>query len=179
MDQSPPVPNKPEATFPALPSEPAGGSVASSRSAAEGAPSEGMVFPADYELQLFRQRFNRAVQHRDADALTPIRGIGYPTLYALVHLNERYRPSPVAGIHAFCGTPTRCEYLPPRKADFPESFTISLSDDSFARLSAMDDLVAISTPHLDVATPVTVIVTLTIPGQPPISRKITYAAIDR
>lgn len=138
-----------------------------------------LASPAGYELLLFKQKFNRTVQHRDTDALVPVRGTGYPTLYAFVQLNERYRPSPVAGIQAFCATPTRCEYLPPRKADFPEKFTISLSDDSFARLSATDDLVAISTPQLDVAKPVTVLVTLTIPGQPVITRKITYAKLAR
>lgn len=140
-----------------------------------GSPSEEAGSPAEYELSLFKQKFNRTAQHLDTDTLIPVRGNGYPTLYAFVHLNEKYRPSPVAGIHAFCATPTRCEYLPPRRAGSPERFTISLSDDSFARLSATDDLVAVSARQMDVAKPVTVVVTLTIPEQPPITRKITYA----
>lgn len=181
MDQSPSGSYEPAATRPSLPSDPAVQMVASSppiaASAAMLLPTVDTVSTPDYELLLFRQKFNRTVQHRDSEALAPVRGAGYPILYALVHLNEKHRRSPVAEIQASCATPTRCEYLPPRKADFPEKFTISLSDDSFARLSATDDLVAISTSQLDVGKPVTFLLTLTIPGQPVITRKITYGKL--
>jgi hypothetical protein len=177
MDKAPPALDERAATRSVLPSDAAVSGLARSPPVAASAAVPAPTLQADYELLLFKQRSNWTVQHRDSDALAPVRGTGYPTLYAFIHLREKHRRSPVAGVQAFCATPTRCEYLPPRKAEFPEKFTISLSDSSFIRLSAADDLVAISARELDAAQPVTVLVTLTIPGQPPITRKISYAML--
>lgn len=150
--------------------KPAPGAVAPSRPA----PAATANAPAapEYMLMVFKDR----ALHRDEDELAPVRGAGYAPLRAFVYLRGKPRnQSPVASVQAYCLTPTRCEYIPPRKSGFAERYTISLDDATIARLSAANDMVVISTRELDVAKPVTVSLTLTIPGREPILRRIIYA----
>lgn len=120
--------------------------------------------------------FKKKVVHRDADELSPVHGAGYEPLRAFVYLRGKPRKqSPVAEVQPYCSSSTQCEYRAPRKAGFADRITISLDDDSVARLSAADDMVVISARTLAVATPSIVKLTMTIPGQAPVTRQIIYA----
>jgi hypothetical protein len=81
----------------------------------------------------------------------------------------------VASVKPVC-TPSQCEYLPPRRAGFAERYVISVDDTSLVQLSADEDKVVISARQLQLATEATVEVTLTVPGQPPVVKRIVYGA---
>jgi len=118
----------------------------------------------------------RAV-YEDLDRLEPRHGSGYEPLQAFLYLNGKGRAkSPLASIKPICRTSMQCEYLPPRAAGFADSYTISIDDSSIAQLSADRDVVVISARQLQLEKPATVLVTLTIPGQPPIVKRILYGA---
>lgn len=123
-----------------------------------------------YEIRLFDQND----WPRETFELVPVRGIGYQTVHAAVVVRGSKTPSPVAGVQAYCATPLRCEYLPPRSADHVARYTVSLSDDSVARLSTTEGMIAISARYLEVERPSIVSVTLTVDGQPPVTKRITY-----
>jgi len=123
-----------------------------------------------YEIRLFDQNG----WPRETFELVPARGIGYQTVHAAVVLRGSKTLSPVAGVQAYCATPLRCEYLPPRSADHAERYTISLPDDSVARLSATEGMIAISARYLEVERPSIVSVNLTVDGQPPVTKRIMY-----
>jgi hypothetical protein len=95
-------------------------------------------------------------------------------VHAAVVLRGSKTLSPVAGVQAYCATPLRCEYLPPRSAAQAERYIVSLPDDSVARLSATEGMIAISARYLEVERPSIVSVTLTVDGQPPVTKRITY-----
>lgn len=126
-----------------------------------------------YNLVLLNDR----TVHQDLDQLDPRIGKGYAPLHAFIYVKGKPRSSsPVASIKPICLTATRCEYLPPRKAGFAERYVISIDDGSVAQLSADSDLVVITSRQLGLARPATVNVTLTIPGQQPVVKRIFYAA---
>jgi hypothetical protein len=130
------------------------------------------VAPPEYMLVVFKQK----VVHRDNDELAPVHGAGYEPLRAFVYLRGKPRKqSPANEVQPYCVSTTQCEYRPPRKAGLAEKITISLDDDSVARLSAADDMVVISARTLEVARPSIVKVTMTIAGQAPVTRQILYA----
>jgi hypothetical protein len=125
----------------------------------------------EYLLVILR----RKGMHRDSDELVPVHGAGYEPLRAFVYLRGKpKKQSPVADVQPYCASTTQCEYRAPRKAGFADRIMISLDDDSVARLSAADDTVVISARTLAVATPSIVKLTMTIPGQPPVTRQIIY-----
>ena len=126
--------------------------------------------PGAYDIRLFDQNG----WHRETFELVPVRGAGYQTVYAVVVLRGSRTLSPVAGVQPYCATPVRCDYLPPRNANYAERYTVSLSDDSVARLSTTKGMIAISARHLEVERPSIVSVTLTVDGQPPVTKRITY-----
>jgi hypothetical protein len=126
-----------------------------------------------YEIRLFDQNG----WPKETFELVPVRGTGYPTVHAVVVLRGSQTLSPVAGVQAYCATPVRCEYLPPRDANHAERYTVSLSDDSVARLSTTEGMIAISARYLEVERPSIVSVTLTVDGQPPVTKQITYAML--
>ena len=140
-------------------------SVTPARGSAELAASSGA-----YEIRLFDQNG----WHREAFELVPVRGAGYQTVHAVVVLRGSRTLSPVAGVQPYCATPVRCEYMPPRNANHAERYTVSLSDDSVARLSATNGMIAISARYLEVERPSIVSVTLTVDGQPPVTKRVTY-----
>jgi hypothetical protein len=123
-----------------------------------------------YEIRLFDQNG----WSRETFELAPVRGVGYQTLHAAVVLRASKTPSTVAGVQAYCATPLRCEYLLPRSADRAGRYTVSLADDSVARLSTTEGTIVISARHLEVERPSTVSVTLSVDGQPPVTKRITY-----
>jgi hypothetical protein len=119
---------------------------------------------------------NERAVHRDSDELAPTQGRGYQALEAFVFANGRPRAaSPVASIKPTC-LPTECRYLPPRQAGRAESYVISIDDESVAELTAVEDRVRVSPRQLAWALPAVVQVTLTVPGQPPVVRRIVYGA---
>ena len=126
--------------------------------------------PGAYEIRLFDQNG----WPRETFELVPVRGAGYQTVHAVVVLRGSRTVSPVAGAQPYCATPVRCEYLPPRNADQAERYTVSLSDDSVAWLSSTNGMVAINARHLEVERPSIVSVTLTIDGEPSVTKRITY-----
>jgi hypothetical protein len=111
---------------------------------------------------------------RETFELVPVRGAGYQTVHAVVVLRGSRTLSPVAGVQPYCATPVRCDYLPPRNANYAERYTVSLSDDSVARLSTTKGMIAISARHLEEQRPSIVSVTLTVDGQLPVTKRITY-----
>jgi soluble lytic murein transglycosylase-like protein len=126
----------------------------------------------EYLLVVFRKKG----LYRDTDELVPVHGAGYEPLRAFVVLRGKpRRQSPVAEVQPYCLSSTHCEYRAPRRAGLADRIMISLEDDSVARLSAADDMVVISARTLAVATPSVVKLTMTIPGQAPVTRQITYA----
>jgi hypothetical protein len=136
---------------------------------APGALATGAAAPR-YDLILLN---GRAV-HQDLDQLDPRQGKGYQPLQAFVYVKGRPRASsPVASVKPVC-LPEQCEYIPARKAGHAERYVISVSDGSVVQLSASEDTVVISARELGQAKPVTVDVTLTIPGQAPIVKRIVY-----
>ena len=129
--------------------------------------------PGAYDIRLLDQNG----WHREIFELVPVRGAGYQTVHAVVVLRGSGRLSPVAGVQPYCATPLHCEYVPPRRANYAERYTISLSDDSVARLSTTKDMIAINARHIAVERPSIVSVTLTVDGQPPVTKQITYAML--
>ncbi|WP_372525762.1 hypothetical protein [Piscinibacter sp.] len=127
--------------------------------------------PAVYDIRLV----DHNGWHREAFELVPVRGAGYQTLHAIVVLRGPSALSPVAGVEPYCATALRCEYVPPRNGNYAERYTVSLSDDSVAQLSTTNGMIAISARHLEVEQPSIVSVTLTVDGQPPVTKRITYA----
>jgi hypothetical protein len=116
----------------------------------------------------------------DVSTMVPVRGAGYEPLHAQVHLRNRPRHmSGVAGVQPHCATKTRCDYLPPRKDGAPERLTVTLDEGSIAQLSPLKDMLVITVPLLDVPQPVTVTITLTVPGQDPVVRRIEYASAQQ
>ena len=126
--------------------------------------------PAAYDIRLLDQNG----WHRETFELVPVRGAGYQTVHAVVVLRGSGTLSPVAGVQPYCATPVRCDYLPPRNGDYAERYTVSLSDDSVAQLSSTKGMIAINARHLEEQRPSVVDVTLTVDGQPPVTRRITY-----
>jgi len=126
--------------------------------------------PGAYDIRLLDQNG----WHRDSFELVPVRGAGYQTVYAIVVLRGSSTLSPVADVQPYCATALRCDYLPPRDANDAGRYTISLGDDSVARLSATKGMIAINARHLEEPRPSIVSVTLTVDGQPPVTRRITY-----
>ena len=137
-------------------------------------PPRASVDPAEstgpYEIRLFDQNG----WPKETFELVPVRGIGYQTVRAAVVLRGSKALSPVAGVQAYCATPLRCEYLPPRSVDHAERYTVSLSDDSVARLSTTEGMIAISARSLEVERASIVSVTLSVDGQLPVTKRITY-----
>jgi len=129
--------------------------------------------PAAYDIRLLDQNG----WHRETFELVPVRGAGYQTVHAVVVLRGSGALSPVAGVQPYCATPLHCEYVPPRMANYAERYTISLSDDSVARLSTTKDMIAINARHIAVERPSIVSVTLTVDGQSPVTKQITYAML--
>ena len=128
---------------------------------------------AAYDIRLLDQNG----WHRETFELVPVRGAGYQTVHAVVVLRGSGALSPVAGVQPYCATPLHCEYVPPRTANYAERYIISLSDDSVARLSTTNDMIAINARHIAVERPSIVSVTLTVDGQPPVTKQITYAML--
>ena len=95
-------------------------------------------------------------------------------MFAVVVLRGSRTLSPVAGVQPYCATPVRCDYLPPRNANYAERYTVTLSDDSVARLSTTKGMIAINARRLEEQQPSIVSVTLTVDGQPPVTKRITY-----
>lgn len=126
--------------------------------------------PSRYDVRLYGEDGNAAPTFE----LTPTDGRGYPTVRARVVLRGPRVISPVANVQAYCATPTRCEYLPPRNGDHALKYTVSIGEDSIARLSPAKDMIAVTTRALKVAEPFVVTVTLTVEGQPPVTRQIKY-----
>jgi hypothetical protein len=126
--------------------------------------------PGAYDIRLLDQNG----WPRDVFELVPDRGTGYQTVHAVVVVRGSRALSPVAGVQPYCTTPIRCDYLPPRNANYAERYTVSLSDDSVARLSTTKDAIAISARHFDVERTSIVSVTLTVDGQAPVTKRITY-----
>ena len=121
---------------------------------------------------------NERVVHQDLDQLDPRQGKGYQPLRAFIYVKGMPRnTSPVASIKPVCMVPTRCEYLPPRKSGLAERYIVSIPDDSVAQLSADEDVVVVSTRHLGLANAATVDLTLTIPGQRTVVKRIVYGAV--
>ena len=106
--------------------------------------------------------------------LAPVNGRVYPTVRVLVVSRGPRVISPVANLQAYCATPTRCEYLPPRNADRALKYTVSIGEDSIARLSPAKDMIAVTIRELKVVEPFIVTVTLTVEGQPPVTKQIKY-----
>jgi hypothetical protein len=106
--------------------------------------------------------------------LEPVDGLGYPAVLVRVVLRGQVVVSPVTNVQAYCATPTRCEYLPPRNGDHALKYTVSIGNDSIARLSPAQDVIAVTIRELKVEEPVVVIVTLTVDGQPPVTAQIKY-----
>jgi len=129
--------------------------------------------PAAYDIRLLDQNG----WPRETFELVPVRGAGYQTVHAVVVLRGSGALSPVAGVQPYCATPLHCEYVPPRTANYAERYTISLSDDSVARLSTTKDMIAINARNIAVERPSIVSVTLTVDGQPPVTKQITYAML--
>jgi hypothetical protein len=137
-----------------------------------GTPGAQPLLPGSYTLLLL----NSNAVHRDGDELAPTHGAGYQALRAFVYVGGQPRSrSPVAGVKPYCATPSKCEYLPPRKGGVPEKFTIALDGDSVATLSASEDLVVIRARQLALQEPQKVTVTLSMPGQSTVTRQIVYA----
>ena len=105
--------------------------------------------PAAYDIRLLDQNG----WHRETFELVPVRGAGYQTVHAVVVLRGSGALSPVAGVQPYCATPLQCEYLPPRTDNYAQRYTISLSDDSVARLSTTKDMIAINARHITVERP--------------------------
>jgi hypothetical protein len=135
----------------------------------------------EFELLLLKDVHSRGaeMQHRDSDTLAPVRGLGYPTIYASVQATGKHRSSQLGSLRASCMSMIRCEYPLPSGYELGHALTVRLSDGSLARMSATRDLVAIAANQLSFDDAVTVIVTLSTPGQPDVQRKITYSAPDR
>ena len=150
----------------------AAGAVVAPAVVADGAAPAALVSDAaGYSLVLMNER----AVHQDLDQLDPRQGKGYSPLHAFIYVKGRPRSgSPVASVKPVCVTPTRCEYLPPRKAGVAERFVISVDDESVVQLSTDSDMVVITPRQLAYARPVTVHVTLTIPGQQPLVKRILY-----
>jgi len=129
--------------------------------------------PAAYDIRLLDQNG----WHRETFELVPVRGAGYQTVHAMVVLRGAGALSPVAGVQPYCATPWRCEYVPQRTANYAERYTVSLPDDSVARLSTTNDMITITARHLAMERPSIVSVTLTVDGQPPVTKQITYAKL--
>ena len=129
--------------------------------------------PGAYDIRLLDQNG----WHRETFELVPVRGAGYQTVHAVVVLRGSGALSPVAGVQPYCATSLHCEYVPPRTANYAERYTISLSDDSVARLSTTKDMIAINARNIAVERPSIVSVTLTVDGQPPVTKQITYAML--
>ncbi len=125
---------------------------------------------AAYEIRLFDQNG----WPRDTFELVPTRGLGYQTVHAAIVAHGSTTLSQVEGMQAYCATPLRCEYLPPRGAAQVERYTVSLNDDAVARLSASKGTIAISARYLEVERPSIVTVTLSIDGQPTVTKRIVY-----
>ena len=124
-----------------------------------------------YELVLFN---GRAV-HQDFDRLDATPGKGYEPLEAFVYVKGRPRSnSPVASVKPVCRTTTSCEYLPPRKSGLADRYVISIDSDAVAQLLPSEDKVVITARQLALTSPATVNVTLAIPGQAPIVKRIVY-----
>lgn len=126
--------------------------------------------PNGYDLHLYDEDGNAV----PSLALVPVDGRGYPGVRLRVMLRGPRLISPVANVQAYCATPTRCEYLPSRNGDRALKYSVSIGEDSIARLSPSRDMIALTTRELKVAEPVAVTVTLTVEGQPPVSRQIKY-----
>ncbi len=126
--------------------------------------------PRGYDLHLYGEDGSAAPTFE----LAPTDGRGYPTVRVRVVSRGPRVISPVANVHAYCATPTRCEYLPPRNGDHALKYTVSIGEDSIARLSPTKDMIAVTTRELNVAEPIVVTVTLTVEGQPPVARQIKY-----
>ena len=93
-----------------------------------------------YDLIILNER----VVHQDLDQLDPRQGKGYQSLRAFIYVKGMQRSSsPVASIKPICMEPTRCEYLPPRKAGLAERYVVSIPDDSVAQLSSDQDVIVI------------------------------------
>jgi hypothetical protein len=129
--------------------------------------------PAAYDIQLLGQDG----WQRDTFELVPVRGVGYQDLHAIVVLRGPSELSPVAGVEPYCATRSRCDYVPPRRGDYAARYTVSLSDDSIAQLSTAKGEIAIRARRLEVEWPSIVSVTLTVDGQPPVTKRITYAKL--
>jgi hypothetical protein len=123
-----------------------------------------------YDVRLYDESGRAATTFE----LTPVDGHGYPAVRARVILRSPRVGSPVADVQAYCATPTRCEYLPPRSGDHASKYTVSIATDSIARLSPIKDMIAVTTRELKVVAPVVVTVTLTVDGQPPVTKQIKY-----
>lgn len=135
---------------------------------------ERSIGPAEQRFDLVL--LNERAVHQDLDQLDARHGKGYQTLHAFIYLKGRPRgSSPVSSVKPVC-TPTQCDYLPPRKAGFAERYRISIGDAAVAELSAFEDMVIVSARRLQLANDATVEVTLTIPGQRPVVKRIVYAA---
>jgi hypothetical protein len=128
--------------------------------------------PESYLLVLTN---DRAV-HRDHDELPAVHGRGYAALDAFIYARGKPRAaSPVASIKPTC-LPAECRYLPPRHASHADSYVISIDDESVAQLTALEDRVVIRPRQLAWNEPAVVQVTLAVPGQPPVVRRIVYGA---
>lgn len=155
------------------PSLPTAAQRASAATVSDGPRGRATAAAPRYVLVLLK---DRAV-HQDLDQLDPQRGKGYEPLRAFVYLQGRPRAgSPVASVRPNCPEPTRCEYLPPRRAGFAERYVVTIDDASVAELGADEDMVAIRPRQLALAEPVTLQITLMVEGQPPQVRRIVYGA---
>jgi hypothetical protein len=153
----------------ATPSDTATAVTAPSATKPDGAPSQAAgLSPHDLRLD------DEDGQAASMLELAPTDGRGYPTVRVRVVLRGERVISPVANVQAYCSTPTRCEYLPPRSGDRALKYTVSIGEDSIARLSPTKDMIAVTTRELKLVQPVVVTVTLTVEGQPPVTRQIRY-----
>jgi hypothetical protein len=128
------------------------------------------VRPSAYDLRLYDEDGHAAPGFE----LVPSNGRGYPTVRVRVVLRGPRVISPVAGVQAYCATPTLCQYLPPRNGDLAGRYVVSIDENSIARLSPSKDMIAITTRELKVEEPLVVNVTLMVDGQLPVTRQIKY-----
>ncbi len=142
--------------------------------AASGAKKDSAAPPAAgairYDLRLYDENGRAAPTFE----LAPVAGRGYQTVRVHVVVRGPRVISPVSNVQAYCATPARCEYLPPRNGDRALKYTVSIGDDSLARLSPTRDLIAVTARQLKVEQVSIVNVTLTVDGQPPVTKQIKY-----
>lgn len=107
--------------------------------------------------------------------LASIHGQGYPTLRALLQSPHLRKPEPAAGWSLRCESAVRCTYRALRRGD--ANFTVELSAEAPARLSADDGAIVISATRISVPVDTTLTLQWWRDGSAePSRRAVTYLA---